>query len=279
MTGASMLVLGGGAATFTNNAGATFNNTSTSGTPIAAQGGVANKSFVNAGTFNSNGGAVQVIDVPTSNTGTLNVNSGTLELTSFPNNAGTLNVVAGATLGTGGAPLTNAGVVGGRGTIDLGGETFFNDGTVAPGASPGALAVVGDFTQGPAGVLAIEIGGVTPGTAFDVLQVTGVANLGGTLTATLVNGFVPAAGNRFDFLTYASRTGDFTAFNLAGLQAQGQAASYALVSPAASLARPPILFNPDNDAVGEAKRLNDRFVDIAETHEMERPKVTGQLCD
>ncbi len=46
---------------------------------------------------------------------------------------------------------------------------------MSPGASPGTLTITGDYTQTSAGTLAIEIGGVTAGTQFDQLAVSGVA--------------------------------------------------------------------------------------------------------
>jgi hypothetical protein len=42
-----------------------------------------------------------------------------------------------------------------------------------------------------------------------VLDVQGVANLGGFLDPVLVNGFVPEIGQSFTFLNYASFTGFF----------------------------------------------------------------------
>ena len=62
---------------------------------------------------------------------------------------------------------------------------MFNNGTVSPGNSPGTLTIVGNYTQGSSGNLAMEIAGPNN---FDRLVVSGTASLAGTLTVTTVNG-------------------------------------------------------------------------------------------
>ncbi len=42
---------------------------------------------------------------------------------------------------------------------------------MSPGFSPGALAITGSYTQGAGGSLPIEIGGTTPGSGYDQLNV------------------------------------------------------------------------------------------------------------
>jgi len=58
------------------------------------------------------------------------------------------------------------------------------------------------------GALNVGLGGTAAG-QFDRIQVTGAATLGGTLNVSLVGGFLPAIGDTFEILTFASRTGDF----------------------------------------------------------------------
>lgn len=110
----------------------------------------------------------------------------------------------------------NSGTVTGGGTLIV--RRLNNvGGIVAPGDSPGTLTVAasvtpdrpGDYSQGADGVLAIEAGGLTPGTQHDRLVVAGTATLGGTLEVTLVNGFVPADGDAIAVLTAGFRTGEF----------------------------------------------------------------------
>src|SRR5207253_6719188 len=96
-------------------------------------------------------------------------------------NTTTVNIPSGKTLS-------------GSGTLTVNGGTNFsvtNSGTVAPGLSPGILTISGNYTQNAGGSLNIEIGGLTVGTQYDQLVVTGNATLAGTLNATLINGFTP----------------------------------------------------------------------------------------
>jgi hypothetical protein len=63
------------------------------------------------------------------------------------------------------------------------------------------------------GTLDIEIGGTGAGLSYDQLRVLGIADLDGTVNLTLVGGFNPAVGSTYQIITYASRTGSFTAIN------------------------------------------------------------------
>jgi hypothetical protein len=83
--------------------------------------------------------------------------------------------------------------------VDVVGNLVNNGGTFAPGESPALSAVSGSFIQ-TAGTLQIEIGGTTPGSQFDMLLVGGVAGLGGALDVDLLGGFMPTAGQTFQFL-------------------------------------------------------------------------------
>ena len=137
---------------------------------------------------------------------------------------------------------------------------MFNNGIVSPGLSPGRLTIVGNYTQGPLGLLDIELAGTQQGVTYDWLEDPGLANLAGTLGVTLLNGFRPTAADRFTFMTYSARTGDFTTFNLPGgasLGAFGEQTIYVLRFP----------FLLENDALKEAKRLNDRFYTASEESE------------
>ena len=87
-----------------------------------------------------------------------------------------------------------------------------NTGTVAPGTSAGGLNVYGSYSQ--SGTLAIELGGTTPATEYDVLVVSNSATLGGTLTVSNINAFVPTVGNAFTVLTASAVSGTFATTNL-----------------------------------------------------------------
>jgi hypothetical protein len=82
-------------------------------------------------------------------------------------------------------------------------------GTVSPGDSPGTLTVNGNYTQAPTGRFEVEIGGLSAGSEFDRLAISGSASLAGTMNISLINGFVPAEGNAFAVMTYGSRAGTF----------------------------------------------------------------------
>ncbi len=81
-----------------------------------------------------------------------------------------------------------------------------NNGTLSPGASPGTVTVSGNFTQAATGIYAVEIAPA----AFDRLVVDGTATLGGTLTVTGIDGYVPRPGQSFKIIEAGVRvTGQF----------------------------------------------------------------------
>ena len=90
-----------------------------------------------------------------------------------------------------------------------------NSGSFHYGNSP-AILNAGSFTQAAGATLEIEIGGYSPGpgapldNGFDQINVSGAASLGGTLKISLINNFVPALGDTFDFLTFGSVAGAFS---------------------------------------------------------------------
>ncbi len=69
--------------------------------------------------------------------------------------------------------------------------------------STSMLAVSGNFSQGSAAALEIQLDVGTSGQ----LTVAGNANLGGTFILTPVNGYVPSTGDTFQVMTFASRNG------------------------------------------------------------------------
>ena len=129
--------------------------------------------------------------------GTINV-SGTFSVLGGSVTVGTLNVLAG-------------GALTGTGTIT--GNVNNSAGTVLPGASPGILTINGNYVQGPSGVLGIDIGGTTAGTQYDQLIVSGNASLGGTLSASLIGGFVPPPGSTYTFIQAGGVSGTFSTIN------------------------------------------------------------------
>ena len=113
----------------------------------------------------------------------------------------------------GGAFSLTAGVIGGSGSI--GGDLENSGGTVSPGNSPGVLTIEGDYHQSTGGKLRIELGGLTVGQDYDMLDVGGEVLLeGGTLEVLLLDGFTPSAGDLFDILDFGSLSGSFDAIDL-----------------------------------------------------------------
>jgi hypothetical protein len=163
------------------------------------------------GNLNLQSGAVNAsVDINVGNAATLAAQGATIS-------APTLNVsgVFQAGLGSVTVGTTNVlagGLLKGTGTLIT---NVNNSGTVSPGLSPGILTINGDYVQGPTGALNMEIGGTIPGpSGHDQLVVTGAATLGGTLNASLINGFVPAPTDAFTLIQAGSVSGTFATTNL-----------------------------------------------------------------
>lgn len=92
---------------------------------------------------------------------------------------------------------------------------FINNGAVSPGSSIGTVTVLGDYSQGSGGTLAIELGA---GGTSDDLDVLGGANLGGDVRFSLL-GVQPldVINRTFTFLTAVDGvTGEFDSAAFAG---------------------------------------------------------------
>ena len=92
-------------------------------------------------------------------------------------------------------------------------------GVLSPGNSPGLTTINGDYMQTVDAILDIEIGGLIPGIEHDVLEVTGSANLGGTLDVDWfdLGGdlFTASAGDSFNILSAETILGEFDFLTLA----------------------------------------------------------------
>ena len=80
-------------------------------------------------------------------------------------------------------------------------------GVIAPGSGVGETHVVGDLTMA-SGAIAIGIAGTGAG-EFDRVIVDDALSAGGTLSVELLDGFMPAAGDSFDLLDFATLSGSF----------------------------------------------------------------------
>jgi hypothetical protein len=174
---------------------------------ILAGGGGAT-GFVNSGTFRrSSGMGTATVAPPFANSGTVDVQTGTLSATNYTQTAGTTKLTGG-TLASGANIAIQGGTLAGTGTVS-GPVVVSGTGALAPGLSAGTLSLGGTYTQQAGGAFNVELGG-TPGNQFDHVHVTGAASLSGALNVTLIGGFVPSSGDSFTILTYPSRTGAFT---------------------------------------------------------------------
>jgi T5SS/PEP-CTERM-associated repeat protein len=104
---------------------------------------------------------------------------------------------------------------------DFYGNLLQQGGTLAAGDSPGFTTVHGNYTLETGAILEVEIAGAgQPGVAFDRYVVSGFADLRGTLDVKLLDGFVPALGDSFAFMTgQAGFSGGFASTNLPTLPA------------------------------------------------------------
>jgi cyclophilin family peptidyl-prolyl cis-trans isomerase len=115
---------------------------------------------------------------------------------------GTLTVAANASLGMReGFTLTQA---------------LVNQGSLEPGLRLGQVNLQ-SYQQTASGTLAIDIAGATVDTQYDRVAVAGTAQLAGKLKVSLLNGFAPTAGQKFDVVTAGTLTGLFTSLELPAL--------------------------------------------------------------
>jgi len=213
-----------------NDAGATLSN---NGTLINNPGA----NLVNNGTLTTNGGFENLGILTNSGNSVLDVASGTtLANSGAIANSGVVVVEVGSVLSNlaGGSYIQTAGsltstyVAGtmnsvspvqiqggellGSGTIN--GNVDNAAGLVSPGDSgiPGVLTINGSYSQGLDGALQIFLNGAAPGD-FNVLDVSGLATLDGTVEIDVAPGFTPEAGDDFTFLLFGSLSGDFAHFD------------------------------------------------------------------
>ena len=124
----------------------------------------------------------------------------------YTQTAGTTVLKGGTLVATDGVEV-RGGIFAGSGTVDA---DLRNLAVVHVGSEgPGVLTVTGNYSQDAGAVLTVRIGGPAAGEDYDQLQIQGHATLEGTLTVTLINGYVPPTGTPFEVLTYGSATGVF----------------------------------------------------------------------
>jgi len=209
------------AATAINNFGAWQDNGDHELLPLAGvQGGL----VANSGSYAKTGGSgTSSIQVAFNNSGSVAVNTGTLELQapqgtddvstgSFALTGGSLSIDAGALDLNAGTKFTGsrALVIGYNGTLNVNANVpvagpVTNNGNLVLAAAT-TLAVGGSYAQ-PSGTLTVDIAGSAALGQFGKLPIVGTATLNGTIQAKVMGGYVPAGGQIYTVMSYASETG------------------------------------------------------------------------
>ncbi len=178
---------------FNLNTGGSFTNSADGTVEIqhntyAFYGSASGLALSNAGhlTRTTSSGIAYINNLNVTNTGTVECQSGTLDIYPYTQTAGH-TILSGGDFNTSGTTWNiNGGDLTGTGTIT---GSLMNAALVAPGQSPGSLTITGNYTQTINGTLNIEINGTTPGSGYDQLVVTGTVTLAGSINIT--TGFSP----------------------------------------------------------------------------------------
>ena len=235
--------------------------------------------FTNAGTFTFADGTNTFDFGDPTNTGTLNVESGTLAFTAAFTNEGVVTIASGATLSVTGADYeqtsgstTVDGTLSSDESIDVANGTLTgsgivqgdlsNSGTLAPGNPLQTLTVTGNYAQSASGVLSVDLAGTVAGNSYSQLVVGGSVSLNGTLVVSL--NYLPTAGDSYQIIDQQSSApvnGTFAGLAEGGVVLAGIKAftiSY--------------LAGPGND-VGLTSNLNDvvQWIGTATEHDWNTP--------
>jgi hypothetical protein len=169
-----------------------------------------NFTFTNSGTYNKTTSGTTRVEIPFTNSGTMNLHAGTMNFTSTFTNSGSISFAGNAALSTSSSLSFGSGqMLSGTGTLQA--PFVSAAGAVSPGNSAGRLTINGAFSLLGASTLLIELASAGQGVGYDHLNVTGVATLGGQLELKLLSGFGPtiAATDTFTVLSSATLTGAF----------------------------------------------------------------------
>ena len=98
-------------------------------------------------------------------------------------------------------------------TVDSAGATHTNSGAIAVGGN-GILSVTGNLSVTSSAILDVELGGVTAGSGYGRLNVSGTATLNGALVVDTINNFSLVGGDKFAIMTFGVRSGNFATVTL-----------------------------------------------------------------
>jgi MYXO-CTERM domain-containing protein len=122
-------------------------------------------------------------------------------------------LVINGNISTSSTTVQSGGVLGGSGTV--GSLIVLSGGELAPGSSPGVLSA-STLSLNSGSLTTLEIDGLTRGTGYDGLNVSGAVTYGGTLAFDFGSLFVTGS-HVFDLFNFGSESGDFSAVSLGGL--------------------------------------------------------------
>ncbi|MGA3065608.1 MAG: PEP-CTERM sorting domain-containing protein [Tepidisphaeraceae bacterium] len=174
------------------------------------------------GTYNQSGGTVTTsnfladngagsvvnFSAGTLNTGGTTINTGVVFNVGDGTHTAILNLVGGTHSFANGLNIEANSELTGTGTVE---GNVTSEGTIAPGTDPGTIDITGNLTN--TGGLDISLASPTD---FDELNVTGTANLGGTIYVSLLDGYMPELGNTFNIGNFGSIINDGYKVALAG---------------------------------------------------------------
>ena len=142
---------------------------------------------------------------------------GRMTMGGINSHTGGVEVMTGRLAVTGSLAVGDAVLVDGGSTLEGTGSVngvVTQQGGLEAGVDGVAVFSIGTLDQDPTAVTTMELGGVTPGSGYDQIQVTGSADLSGTLNVLLIGGFEPLVGDFFDVVVAGGRTGSFSTYNL-----------------------------------------------------------------
>jgi hypothetical protein len=162
-----------------------------------------------AGSLTLRNGALLTTPGDFSNAGILAIGSGSALTVpgAFTQSGGATALASGATLEADGGLTLLGGTLSGSGII-IGNVLNAASIVVGDPNTVGVLTILGDYTQTADGNLTVKVGGTDP-SLYDQLMVSGSATLDGTLTVTLVGGYIPFTGDSIAVLASTTESGTF----------------------------------------------------------------------
>jgi trimeric autotransporter adhesin len=131
----------------------------------------------------------------------------------YTQSSGSTNLSSGTLTSTNSTVTFNGGILEGSGTVN---GNVTSGGQIVPGgaAGTGVLSIAGAYTQSSVASLTVNLGGLSPGTGYSQLDVSGLATLDGSLYVNLIDGFAPGNNDTFQVLNYNPHRGEIANITL-----------------------------------------------------------------